>query len=76
MEDKIKSIFIKVLKLDLKLENFDVNLKYKDNNWDSINHLRIILEIEKEFNIQIPQNEIPFILSYKEVLKHINKNAI
>ena len=76
MEDKIKLIFISVLNLDLKPENFDLNLKYKDNNWDSINHLRIILEIEKEFNIKIPQHEIPLIISFKEILKYVKKNAI
>jgi acyl carrier protein len=76
MEGKIKKIFIRVLKLNFNLENFDIKLKYKDKNWDSINHLRIILEIEEDFNIKISQKEIPSLLSYKEILDHIKKNVI
>ena len=75
MEDKIKLIFISVLNLDLKPENFDLNLKYKDNNWDSINHLRIILEIEKNLTSRF-LHEIPLIISFKEILKYVKKNAI
>lgn len=50
----------------------------KDNveDWDSLEHIKLILEIEDEFKMKFPLEKIPFITSIQaikeELWKHFN----
>ena len=44
LENKLKKIFKKVLKENKKLYDME-----NTTNWDSLNHLRLIVEIQKNF---------------------------
>ena len=42
-------------------------------NWDSLNHLRLIVEIQKEFQIKISNTDVPKLISQKKIIKYISK---
>lgn len=39
--------------------------------WDSLTHIEIIVTIEEEFGIKIPQEKIPELKSFKSLLETI-----
>ncbi len=59
------------------------NLKQKDINlstskdlieeWDSLEHIKLILEIEEEFKIKFPLDIVPYITSVKAIQNEIEK---
>ena len=71
---KLKTIMSEVFGIQYDEINDNMNI---DNviSWDSLGHLRLISEIEKEFSIQLNLSEISEILDYKSiktiVLKHL-----
>jgi acyl carrier protein len=51
------------------LENDDINVKYETTandiaEWDSLNHIQLVVEIERHFGIRFNSREL---LSYKNV---------
>ncbi|MBA0195219.1 hypothetical protein AB6D30_07735 [Pectobacterium brasiliense] len=49
----------------------------KDNceNWDSINHVNIILSLQSEYNIKIEHHYIDKLLSYKSIREYLKNNS-
>ena len=39
--------------------------------WDSLMHMRMVMEIEEEYDVEIPIEEIPNIKSLKDFYKYI-----
>ena len=39
--------------------------------WDSLTHIEIIVTVEEEFRIKIPQEKIPTLKSFKSLLETI-----
>lgn len=68
MKDKLISILEDILETDIKDDDSDKNI----DSWDSLNHLRIILEIESEFSIKVDHNDIQKLNSVKDILLYIN----
>ena len=72
-----KKIYIIISKiLNLKPEIIKKHVKHSKNinNWDSLNHIKIILQIENEFKIKFTQNEIVKSIDNKNtLLKYIEK---
>ena len=60
-ETNIKKIFSRVLKISLnEIKN---NLSRENcKNWDSMNHVRLVLEIEKELGIWNPLPPLFFVV--------------
>lgn len=72
MEEKIKKLFKEVLRIeDFK---FNDNLS-QDNcmNWDSINHLKIIVGLEKMFGIKFSVDDILSMVNVKTVKERLKK---
>lgn len=44
--------------------------------WNSLAHLKILLEVEKKFKIKFTMKEMTEIKSFKEILQQINKKKI
>lgn len=42
-------------------------------NWDSLRHLNLILALEEEFNISIPDEEVGNLVNYKLIEITINE---
>ena len=66
-------IIYKILAKNLRIPEDIINLETDTTNtpeWDSLAHLRIILEIEKEFKIKVRNDQIGGLISIKKLIKH------
>ncbi len=60
---------------------FDIeNIKINDNtsqddikDWDSIGHVRLMMSLEKEFNIKIPIEDAIKLLIFNDIKDYISK---
>ena len=67
MKDKIRNIMASVFEIDenqLK-ENFT---QKEVENWDSLRHLNLIVELEEAFNVSYEPEEIAEMTSFEKVL--------
>ena len=71
--NKLKNIFEKLL--NIKINKFDQLVFGKSKNWDSLKHLEIIINIEKEFSIRVKTSDISKLKSFTEIKKYIFKVA-
>ena len=71
---KIDSILKEIFKGILKINNNEINSidQNKSKNWDSVNHMNLILEIERRFDIILDENDVIKIKDYKSCHKLIN----
>jgi len=66
-------IIYQILAKNLRISEDSINLESDTNNtpeWDSLAHLRIILELEKEFKIKVRNDQIGGLISIKKLIKH------
>ena len=69
---KLKSIFINTLNLTEK--KFSPSLSIENcEEWDSANHMILIVEIEKTYKIRLKQTEISKMISYLKIEKILKK---
>ena len=76
MENKIEDRIIDVMSVI-----FEVSIdKINDNaspdtieSWDSLKHMNLIIALEEEFNIKIPDAEVVNMLTFKLILYIINE---
>lgn len=66
MKDKIKNIMSAVFDIDKDIIGDDASTTNLAN-WDSINHMNLVLVIEEEFNIVFDDEEIVQITSLKSI---------
>ena len=72
-DDKKYEIIVKTITkmLNISTEKVNINSKSSDyKNWDSINHVNIILELEKNFNKKVPTSRISKLNNIKNILKY------
>jgi acyl carrier protein len=71
---KILEIMSSVFEVELSKLNEDSSI---DNieNWDSIRHLNLILALEEEFNITIPDEEVGDLVNYKLIEYIVNEQS-
>ena len=56
------------------------DLPYKDisidtvHNWDSLNHLRLMMAIEEEFNMQLSPDDFQTLTSFTEIKFFLDSN--
>ncbi|MDT3386357.1 MAG: acyl carrier protein [Bacteroidota bacterium] len=71
MEDFINFI-AGVMEVDPKKLN--ENTSYGSiEKWDSLMHMRMVMEIEEEYDVEIPIDEIPSIKTLKDFYKYIER---
>lgn len=68
IELKIEKIFVKVLAVDAPKA---IN-KIDCEEWDSLKHIELILELEDEFNLEISDDAALKIIDFKSCLETIN----
>jgi acyl carrier protein len=68
--DKFFTIVSKVLKIDMGKIDLSAS---RDNlrEWDSLTHIKLLCELEEEFGIDIPIEEIPSIRKLEDFLKYL-----
>jgi len=75
---KIEEMILASLRKILNLKNLDDNKikKIKQTNvkiWDSLNHVNIIIDLEKKFKIRFTDNENLYLDSYKKIFECIKR---
>lgn len=63
-EDKLKQVMATMLKVEVSVIDADSSM---DNmpNWDSLRHMNLVLALEEEFGVVIPDEDAGNITSYK-----------
>lgn len=70
-ENVLKGVLAKVFKVDAALIDDESSMDNVEN-WDSLNHLKLVLALEEELNVSFSEEESVEILSFaliKEILK-------
>jgi len=57
ISDRLKNVILKELKLD-EFEIKDETLANQVPGWDSLNHINVILAIEKDYNLRFKGYEV------------------
>ena len=70
LSNEIRNILLKLLKIDNKNIPLIIDTESAEN-WDSLNHLMIIEEISKKYNIKIPTSDSIILLSEKEIINYL-----
>tara|TARA_Y100000996_G_C22278165_1_gene542892 strand:- start:419 stop:646 length:228 start_codon:yes stop_codon:yes gene_type:complete len=71
-DNKNFEIIVKTISkiLGISTEKVNIDSKATDyKNWDSINQVNIILELEKNFNKKVPTSKISKLNNVKNILK-------
>ena len=71
MEDRIKKVMSVVLGIDVELINEESSADTVEN-WDSFNHMNLILALEDEFEVRFDDINIEDFLSYSLICCVVN----
>lgn len=71
-DEKLKTIFSIVLKIDKSSVTEDLSMDDLEE-WDSLRHMNLILALEEEFGVTIPDEEAADLSSYKLVKLVLNE---
>jgi len=72
MEDKIKMIMARVF--EMKIEDFPAEINQSTvDNWDSLRHLNLIIELEEAFGKSFEPEEISEMTSMGKIMEMIKK---
>ena len=66
-------LIYQILARNLKISENSINLETDTKNtpeWDSLAHVRIILDLEKELKIKVRNDQIGELNSIKKLIKH------
>ncbi|MBR1922989.1 MAG: acyl carrier protein [Paludibacteraceae bacterium] len=72
IEQKVKAIIVDKLGVDDNMVTMDANFS-TDLNADSLDTVDLIMEIEKEFNITIPEEETQNIATVGDAVRFVEK---
>ena len=72
MKNQLNGIFLTIFRLgkDVDLDNISSSNLPK---WDSLNHIKLIISIEKKFNIKFESKIISELNSYLKILDYLKK---
>jgi len=73
-EDALKQVMATMLNVDASIINEDSSM---DNlpSWDSLRHMNLVLALEEEFKVTIPDEDAGNITSYK-LIKLVLKDLV
>ncbi|TDP55985.1 acyl carrier protein [Aminicella lysinilytica] len=71
--DKIRDIIVEQLSVDESMVTMDTNLM-KDLEADSLDAVEIIMAIEEEFDIEIPDEEAEKFQLVGDLVKYVDEN--
>jgi acyl carrier protein len=75
--ERIKYVIGQVLDIDFKEHGDQIDI-FNCEEWDSMNHMRLILEIERVFSISLSDDEVLDMTSFKGICKiikgHLNND--
>ena len=74
MGDKIKSIIASAMEVPLDSVS-EYSSQDNTDNWDSLHHMSLVVALEKEFNIIIPDDDVPNMVNFKLIKFIINEQV-
>ncbi len=72
MEKKVRNIMAKVFEIEIS----KISPKAKPSNidnWDSLRHLMLIVELEKEFKVNFTDDELVRLADYESICQIVTK---
>ena len=74
VRDKLEILF----KNTFNIKNEDISKASQNNlkNWDSVNHMNLILAIEKEFDITLDNNDVVKLSDFKSCFQLIKNKLV
>jgi acyl carrier protein len=66
VENKVAHLLARVLKIDVTRDSALV--RGECEQWDSLNHIDVIMSIEEEFDISLTESQMETIKSQKEIV--------
>lgn len=70
MRERIKKIMAELFNVNIETIPDEATIK-EIENWDSLNHIKLIMEIENEFNIKFDTEVIPELNSLEKIINEI-----
>jgi acyl carrier protein len=71
VEQKIKAIMANVFKLDINEINEETSADNIDQ-WTSLEHVDLLVNLQKEFDIEFTDSQLVEMLSYKSVVQNVS----
>lgn len=68
----IQEVFAKILKIDPNTIQESSTMDDVEN-WTSLNHLIVIMELEKKFNVKLKTNEMRDLVSIEKIITLLKK---
>ena len=60
--------------MDVDSSELNENTSYGEGKWDSLMHMRLVMETEDEYDIEIPIDEVPNIRTLNDLYRYtLNK---
>lgn len=75
IKEQIKKIMTEVFEIESSLVNDEISQK-NTGQWNSLNHLNLIVEIEEEFDVSFTPEQIGSMTSLEIILDEIEKTNI
>lgn len=75
MEDRVRSILSDRLGVDVK-DAMDEASLVNDLGADSLDEVEVIMAVEEEFNIDIPDEEAEKLLKVKDIFDYLRRNDV
>lgn len=72
ISERIKAVMAAVLEVPVSTIDEQSNHETIDN-WISLTHLNLIVALEEEFELTLPDEEIPYMLSFTHIDNVMNK---
>ena len=73
MEDKVKKIMSEIFVCQYDDINIDTDIKSL-SNWDSLQHIIFIINLEEVFKIEFSPEEITEMVSFVKIIEIVKKN--
>lgn len=72
MDEQLKSVMASVFGLDVK-DITETSSAETIENWDSLQHIKLIVALEEEFGVELENEDITTMISFAEIKKVIHK---
>jgi acyl carrier protein len=74
MKNKVKEILAIILEVNVSEIN-DSFSQQSCSNWDSLNHLNLIIALEEAFDVSFDPEEISLMIDINNIIFHINNRT-
>ncbi len=73
-EEKLKTLFCTILKIPNNAVNTSTSMETVES-WDSLRHMSLIIAIEREFNVDLEDEEIEQMTSYDVIVSILKEQS-